>query len=139
MKPTWMRLEERSKHQETTSEFKINTSNDDRIVYLKNENNRSVVIGKLHMGFLKENDMLSDGKMESIVEKIENICIVIEGRSLSKMTQNKRNYASPSASRRIAISSFVSPNMKYPVVARLSLRILSLPSINTSMYDSDLN
>ena len=41
---------------------------------------------KLRMGFLKENDILSDGKKESIIEKIENIFKVIERRILSKMT-----------------------------------------------------
>ena len=91
-------MEERSKQQEMTSELKINTTYNDRIVSLKNENNRSVVICKLHMGFLKENDMLSDGKKERIVEKIENIYIIIEGRSLSKMTQNKRNWTDASTS-----------------------------------------
>lgn len=39
---------------------------------------------KLHMRFLKENSILSDGKKEGIVEKINHIFKSIEGRSLGK-------------------------------------------------------
>ena len=43
---------------------------------------------KLHLDFLKENDMLVDGKKEDIVGKISYIFDVIEGRRGEKGTRS---------------------------------------------------
>ena len=43
---------------------------------------------KLHLNFLKDNDMLVDGKKEDIVGKISYIFDVIEGRRGEKRTRS---------------------------------------------------